>query len=192
MRVGPAWGRRGALAGQLWAAVRSMVGLWLHKVRPGWVGLGLLRVQLVFFPRFLAFLPPPPLWCLLSYAQTGVSPRNVYQETKRKETDRKSWQKHMARPTASAQNTQAPCPTTNRTSRCWVPSWGRFWVDDTLSIMLDSGGSPVPSWPWALALSVLLHSVCSELCGHGCFGLICTGWAVALGLGPPWPEPCWD
>lgn len=65
------------------------------------------------------------------------------------------------------------------------PAGGGSGLDDTPSILFDSRGSPVPSGLWASALSVRLHSVCSVLCRSDLLG-----WAVALGLGLPWLEPC--
>lgn len=36
--------------------------------------------------------------------------------------------------------------------------------------MSDLSGSPLSSGPWAVALRVLSHGVCSELCRFGCSG----------------------
>lgn len=103
------------------AAVGVVVRLWFLEVRFRWVelGLGFLRMWLSLLSGFLAFLLPLPLWLLGLF--WGVSPKNLFKESKRKETETGRMGKimDMAKSTAISQKIQVP-----RLTRRWPASNG--------------------------------------------------------------------
>lgn len=135
-------GKERVPAGRLSGAVGGVVRLWFHKMRPGWVGSGLaiLGVWLSFLSSSWLSCCPCSSDCLssLSCAKVGVSPKNLYQETKRKETDRKSGQKYRHGQVAAKY--PRPLSPTKLTSRLWAPSKGSSGSEDTLSITSDLDG----------------------------------------------------
>lgn len=95
------------------AAVGSMVELWFHTGRPRWGGEGWHRVGSLHPDVWLSFLMGSWLPCCpcpsgflssLSCTKMDVSLRNLYQETKRKET--KAGRVGRNVDMASKQNTQ--------------------------------------------------------------------------------------